>query len=182
MQLIKILKSSGVALLGQSDGFRFRHRRSSLPGSRRFRSVWSISGQRSNCGASNLSDAPGPPLSCPDFYPHKTNKHPYRAVCFAGCCPDTAGRQVYLLSRERGSNAIADRAPADGFIAPFDPRLVANGALESSQLLNRKRDEKGLKHHEGLTQAGVQVIVACIYFIPHAFEIPRRSTQQGIRC
>src|SRR5207302_9395152 len=61
MQLIQKLKRGGVTRLGQPDSFRFRHRFGGLPGSRRMRSAWSVSGQRSNCGASTRSDAPYPP-------------------------------------------------------------------------------------------------------------------------
>src|SRR5215470_2299002 len=81
VHLIQKLKCSCVACLGQPDSFRFSHRFGGLPGSRRIRSAWSVSGQRSNCGASTPSDAPSPPLSCPDFRLRELKRHLEKGLC-----------------------------------------------------------------------------------------------------
>src|SRR5207253_5575263 len=109
VHLIEKLKCGGATRLGQPNSFRFRHRFGGLSGSRRIRSAWSVSGQRSNSGASTRSDAPSPPLSCPDFRPRESKRHPSkgRFVHYGVRAP--AGEQVGLLSRERAHSSMAPR-------------------------------------------------------------------------
>jgi hypothetical protein len=46
-------------------------------------------------------------------------------------------------------------------------RLLVNGILEGAKLALGQGNQETLKHHNGLSQAGVQVVVVRVYFIPH---------------
>src|SRR5467141_1426527 len=70
MQLVQKLESDRIPGLRQANGFRFRQclgrlRRVCCDGI-----AWSVSGQRSNSGASTLSDAPDTSRSCLCNSPH----------------------------------------------------------------------------------------------------------------
>ena len=64
MHLIKKVERRSVPGLRQADGFRFRERHRRFT-ARLFGLGWSVSGQRSSCGASKTSDAANPLSSCP---------------------------------------------------------------------------------------------------------------------
>src|SRR6266550_7078472 len=76
MQVVQKFKSRSIPGLGQADGLRFSHRFGELPRGRRIGIAWSVSGQRSNSGASTTSDAPNTPLSCPGTNPHALETPP----------------------------------------------------------------------------------------------------------
>src|SRR5919108_5912594 len=129
MQLIQQFKCSGVTRLSQPYRFRFSHRFGGLPGSRRVRSAWSVSGQRSNCGASTPSDAPNPPLSCPDVRPRELRYTPKKRFS-TSWCSSSRGEQVGLLSRECAHSSMGcDQA----FVGKV--RLDVDGLLEIAKLL-----------------------------------------------
>jgi len=58
---------------------------------RRIGIAWSVSGQRSNSGASTTSDAPNTPLSCPGTSPHDLNRRPQRGAYSRGGFPEPCG-------------------------------------------------------------------------------------------
>src|SRR5437763_615955 len=166
MQLIEKLKGSGVARLSQPYSFRLSHRFGGLPGSRRIRSAWSVSGQRSNCGASTGWDAPNTSWSCPGVRPLESNRHPRDSLRSVHGVQAPSGERVSLLSRESVHSSMPGRNEiAAGF------GLIVDGFLKIAQLRRRQDDQERLKQHDGFAETGIKVVVAGVDFMPAALRI-----------
>jgi hypothetical protein len=92
---------------------------------------------------------------------------PEKAPSFHDGVRAPAGEQVRLLSRECSYSSMA----GCGEIGVAELGLVVHGLLKITQLPGRKDHEKGLEQDDGFPEAGIEVVVAGVDFMPPAFGV-----------
>jgi hypothetical protein len=70
---------------------------------------------------------------------------------------------------------MADRRLAGGNVGFLELRLLANGILESTKLVLGQGNQERLEDNNGLSQAGIQVVVVRVHLSPHFLGIQRGS-------
>jgi hypothetical protein len=56
--------------------------------------------------------------------------------------------------------------------------LLADGLLKSYKLVDRKDNEKGLKQHDRLSQASVEIVVVSIHLLPKLLGADRDTIRE----
>jgi hypothetical protein len=66
---------------------------------------------------------------------------------------------------------MADHPLGESYAGFLEPRLLANGILESPKLAVGEGNQERFKQHNGLSQAGIQVVVVRIHLSPYSLGI-----------
>src|ERR1700674_2163462 len=75
---------------------------------------------------------------------------------------------------------MADHRLAGRDVGFLELRLLANGILESTKLALGQGNQERLEENNGLSQAGIQVVVVRVHLSPHFLGIRRGSFGEAI--
>src|SRR5229473_480221 len=89
--------------------------------------------------------------------------------------PDPAGEQARSFSRDRGHSSMADRTLGGRSAGLGRLGLPANRALEGPELALGQGNQERLEYDNGLSQAGIQVVVVRVHLSPHFSGVKRES-------
>src|SRR5260370_435115 len=84
-----------------------------------------------------------------------------------------AGEEAVSFSRDRGHSSMADHTLGGRDGGFLGLTLLANGGLESPKLVLGQSNHERLEQDDGLSQAGIQVVVVRVHIIPYFLGMQR---------